>query len=113
MSSQPYGKFSGMATLPVTAAAVGVQAFAKVTSANQIGDQATEGDIFRAITNESTTLTLYFGETQAKAAGFATTGYPLRPGETFCLMGPSGAGWKGDLWVAEGTGVAVAGRMSF
>lgn len=113
MSTQPYGKFSGMATVPLVAAAVGVQAFAKVTAAQQIGNQATEGDVFRSITNEHATLIIYLGETQAAAAGLATTGYPLRPGESFVLLGPSGLGWKGDLWIAEATGVAQAGRMSF
>jgi len=113
MSTLPYGKFSGMVTTPITAAAAGAQAFSKVTAANQVGDQGSEGDIFRSITNEHSTLTMYLGMTQAAAAGLATTGYPLRPGETFVLLGPSGVGWKGDLWVAEATGVAVAGRMSF
>lgn len=105
-----YGKFSGMTVAEVVPAADGsTQAFVKVTAANQVGDQAAEGDIFRAITNKDAALTMYIGETVANANAAI---YPLRPGETFTLLGPSGVGWKGDLYI-KGDGAAKAATMRF
>lgn len=110
-SSQPYGKHSGMTlAAPVPAADGSTKIFSKVTAANQVGDQAAEGDICRVLTNTSATVTITIGETQAQAAG--ATGYPIAPGKDFVLLGPAGVGWKGDVF-AKGDGVAVISTMAF
>jgi hypothetical protein len=104
-------KFSGMTTSQVAPAADGsTQVFTKVTAAAQIGDQAAEGDLFRMITNTDTAQTIYLGETAAAANG--ANAYPLAPGKDLCLLGPSGIGWKGDLY-AKGNASAVLAKMAF
>lgn len=104
-------KFSGMTTAQLVPAADGsTQVFAKVTSANQVGDQAQEGDLFRMISNVDSAQTIYLGETQAIANG--ATAYPLAPGKDLCLLGPSGIGWKGDLY-AKGNASAILSKMAF
>lgn len=113
-SGYPYGKFSGMVVASAVPAADGsTKVFSAVTAAQQLGGAnsgaATEGDIFRLITNDSTTVAMFLGQT----AGDAALGkYRLAPGKDFVLLGPSGVGWKGDLYV-KGDGAATLSVMSF
>lgn len=110
-SSQPYGKHSGMTLANPTPANDGsTKIFSKVTAANQIGDQAAEGDICRIITNPSATLTILIGETAAQANG--ATAYPIAPGKDFVLLGPAGVGWKGDVF-CKGDGATAINTMAF
>lgn len=104
-------KFSGMTTAQLVPAADGsTQVFTKITPGNQVGDQAAEGELFRQVTNTDASQTIYLGETQAIANG--ATAYPLLPGKDLCLLGPSGIGWKGDLY-AKGNAAAILGKMVF
>jgi hypothetical protein len=112
MSTRPYTKFSNMNTTPVAVTSAGVKVFAKVLAVDQIGLQATEGDICRLVTNTDAANTVYLAETLANAT--AANGYPLAPGKDFVFMGPSGVGWLGDVYAATGSGLtATLGVMSF
>lgn len=113
MSTQPYGKFSGMNTTPLTVNTIGTtpagtKVFAKVLVTAEVGQAiASEGDIFRSVKNASAALTIYLAETIANAS--AANGYPLAPGEALTILGPSGSGWKGDMFaVASGDGATLA-----
>lgn len=108
-SQRPYTRHSAMTTQNVVAAAAGIQLFTKVAA--NIGPNATEGDLYRRITNTHATLIVQVGETQAAAIG--ANGFRLAPGQVLPLMGPEGVGWAGDLWIFEATGVAVVSAMSF
>lgn len=109
-SLRPYTRHSTMATNNTVAAAAGVQIFNKVTVAQQIGNQATEGDLFRRITNTHATLAVSVGETQAQAVG--ATAYKLLAGQSLDLLGRE-VGWAGDVWIAESTSAASISQMSF
>lgn len=108
-STRFYGKYSGMTPKNTLATNAGVQVFTQVAS--NIGDQASEGDIFRLVTNTHATLTIQLGETQAQAIG--ANGYKLLPGHDLMLLGPSGIGWAGTLWIFETTGAATLSSMEF
>lgn len=108
-SARPYTRFSSMTTTKLVAAAAGAQVFAKVTS--NIGNNATEGDLSRRITNNHATLGLSMAETLAAAIG--ANPYVLPPGQTIILLGLDGVGWAGDVFVAESTSACNFSTMSF
>lgn len=107
MSTNPYGRQSGLNTTPVVALAAGAQVFTKAT-APATNSASEPGDTLRIIKNTHGSVTAYIASSQA---GCIDTGlsYPLAPGEAITLLGPSGIGWGGDLWASSaGDAVSIA-----
>lgn len=108
MSTNPYGRQSGLNTTPNSAvAAGGVKIFSK--AANPAASmQATAGegfDTIRILKNKGS-VDILIAETQAKSIDTAQA-YALGAGEAITLLGPSGIGWGGDLWASSAGSAGV------
>lgn len=106
MSTSPHRAQSGLFTKQVTLAGT-TQVFHKNTT--MPGDQEVAGDAthepasFRELKNTGTN-SMYFGP-----AGVTTgTGRLLAAGEAYVLLGPSGEGYAGDVYVVGTDGDKVA-----
>lgn len=115
MSTQQVRIQSGLYTTPLTLSGSAQQVFFRNNKQSgdvDAGDNSSAASpapgSSRWIKNKGANV-MYVGKDNTVAAG---TGYPLDPGESIVIAGPSGAGYTGDLWVI-GTAADVLGRMAF
>ena len=115
-STEPVRALSGLTTAQVITSAAGVKVFSKLvaTQGAELANANWEPGLdigHREIKNMDTLITVYVGETVAKAA--SDKGYPLKPGEVLVLGHGAGRVYLGDVYVVSASGTPTVATLQF